>query len=180
MEDNIKAKLKPNFVEIGKTNWIWWIICWIWKKMNKWLILSGLQSHSKASAPTHLSNLTIFALFSLQVRHVNMIESTSQKYLKRFTLHVYLDSNPVHQHPPQTSVEAFCNKIKMLGISHCLLLHIFLLQLCNPLKLPVMDRFPFGCGWSGEGGGVWLLTEKNDVRKKKEKNVAEREKTRKN
>ena len=134
-----------------------------------------MQSHSKASAPTHLSNLTIFALFSLQVLHVNMIESTSQKYLKRFTLHVYLDSNPVHQHPPQTLVEAFCNKIKMLGISHCLLSHIFFTAIVfheivrNPLKLPVMDRFPFGCGWSGEGGGVWLLTEKNDMRKKREK-----------
>ena len=122
---------------------------------------------TQQSLTTHLSNLTIFALFSLQVRHVKMIESTSQKYLKRLTLHGYLDSNPVHQHPPQTSVEAFCNKIKMLGISHCLLSQIFLLQLCNPLKLPVMDRFPFGCGWSGEGGGVWLLTEKNGVREKK-------------
>ena len=46
----------------------------------------------------------------------------------------------------------------------------------NPLKLPVMDRFPFGCGWSGEGGGVWLLTEKNDMRKKKGEKILPKEK----
>ena len=52
MKDNIKAKLKRNLVEIGKTNSIWRTICCIWrKKMNKRLILSALQSHSKASAP---------------------------------------------------------------------------------------------------------------------------------